>query len=163
MQGSDPNDSNSIDFSQLSKIRYSDRVLKSGLDDKEILKGLRVGIVDELNIAELDDRNRNVQSSVITMLKDRGAVIKRMSVPLLKYCLPMYYSIIPTEAATNLARFDGLKYGSQPPMAENEELTDYVTRVRSEGLGLNVKRRITLGNFLLSSRFEDYNEKIRDA
>ena len=163
MQGSDSNDSNAIDFSQLSKIRYPERVLKPGVDDPSILKGLRVGIVDELNIKELDSRNRNVQAIFIDMLKERGAVIKRISVPLLKYCLPMYYSIIPTEAATNLARFDGVKYGSQPAMSDGEELVDYITRVRSEAFGLNVKRRITLGNFLLSSRFEDYNEKIRDA
>ena len=68
--------------------------------------------MDEFNIAELDDRNRNVQALIIEMLKEKGAIIKRISVPLLKYCLPMYYTIIPTEAATNLARFDGIKYGA---------------------------------------------------
>lgn len=163
MQGADQNDSNSIDFSKLNKIRYPDRVLKPGVDAPDLLKGLRVGIVDEFNIKELDDRNRLVQSQFIDMLKDRGAIVKRMSVPLLKHCLPMYYSIIPSEAATNLSRFDGIKYGHQPEMAQDEELLEYITRVRSEALGINVKRRITLGNFLLSSKFEDFNEKIRAA
>lgn len=73
----------------------------------------------------------------------------------------MYYTIIPTEAATNLARFDGIKYGAQPPEKEGEEIMDYMVRVRSENFGLNVKRRCTLGNFLLSSKFEDYNDKVR--
>lgn len=117
--------------------------------------------MDEFNIAELDDRNRAVQQLFIDMLKDRGAIIKRFSVPLLKYCLPMYYTIIPSEAATNLARFDGVKYGAQPDYKEKEELFDYITRVRSENFGLNVKRRCTLGNFLLSSKFEDFNDKVR--
>ena len=97
------------------------------------------------------------------MLKDKGAIIKRMQVPLMKYCLPFYFTLIPSEAATNLSRFDGLKYGHQPEFEEGEDLFDYVTRVRSETLGLNVKRRCMLGNFLLSSKFERYNEKVRQA
>ena len=97
------------------------------------------------------------------MLKEKGAIIKRMQVPLMKYCLPFYFTLIPSEAATNLSRFDGLKYGHQPEFREGEDLFDYVTRVRSETLGLNVKRRVMLGNFLLSSKFEAYNEKVRQA
>ena len=97
------------------------------------------------------------------MLKDKGAIIKRMQVPLIKYGLPAYYTIIPAEAATNLARFDGLKYGAQPEFREGEDLFEYVTRVRSETFGLNVKRRAMLGNFLLSSKFDQFNEKVRQA
>jgi len=48
------------------------------------------------------------------MLQDRGAIIKRISVPLMKFCLPFYFTLVPSEAATNLSRFDGLKYGEQP-------------------------------------------------
>ena len=77
-----------------------------------------------------------------------------MSVPLMKYCLPFYFTLVPSEAATNLSRFDGLKYGRQPDFEPGEDLHDYMKRVRSEGLGLNVKRRVMLGNFLLSSKFE---------
>lgn len=97
------------------------------------------------------------------MLKDKGAVVKRISVPLMKYCLPFYYSLIPSEAATNLARYDGLKYGSQPEFEDDEDLLDYIERVRSRDFGLNVKRRIMLGNFLLSSKFEQFNERVRMA
>jgi len=95
------------------------------------------------------------------MLKDRGAIIKRISVPLMKYCLPFYYTLIPSEAATNLSRFDGIKYGEQPEFREGEDIFEYITRVRSDTFGLNVKRRVMLGNFLLSSKFEQYNEKVR--
>lgn len=95
------------------------------------------------------------------MLQDQGATIKRISVPLMKYCLPFYFTLVPAEAATNLARFDGLRYGAQPEFKENEEVLEYIMRVRSENLGLNVKRRCMLGNFLLSSKFEQYNERVR--
>ena len=97
------------------------------------------------------------------MLRAKGAIIKRMQVPLMKYCLPFYFTLIPSEAATNLQRFDGIKYGIQPDFKENEDLFEYITRVRSENFGINVKRRAMLGNFLLSSKFEKYNEKVRTA
>ncbi len=97
------------------------------------------------------------------MLQDRGAIIKRISVPLMKYCLPFYFTLVPSEAATNLSRFDGLKYGEQPDFKDGEDLMEYIERVRSATFGLNVKRRVMLGNFLLSSKFEKYNEKVRTA
>ena len=62
IQGVDQNDSNCIDFRNINKMRYSDRVLEAGLEAPGLLEGLRVGIMDEFNIAELDERNRNVQS-----------------------------------------------------------------------------------------------------
>jgi len=99
----------------------------------------------------------------VQMLKDRGAIIKRISVPLMKYCLPFYFTVVPSEAATNLSRFDGLKYGHQPEFLEGEDLMEYIERVRSDTLGLNVKRRVVLGNFLLSSKFADYSEKVKTA
>ena len=145
----------------MHRIRDIERIRNNEVDSPGLLEGLRVGIVDEFNIEELDDRNRNIQELVIQMLKDKGAIIKRMQVPLMKYCLPFYFTLIPSEAATNLSRFDGLKYGHQPEFREGEDLHEYVTRVRSETLGLNVKRRVMLGNFLLSSKFEQYNEKVR--
>ena len=81
----------------------------------------------------------------------------------MKYCLPFYFTLIPSEAASNLQRYDGLKYGAQPDFLEDEDLHDYITRVRSQEIGINVKRRAMLGNFLLSSKFEKYNEKVRIA
>jgi len=137
--------------------------MDSNVESPGILQGLRVGVLDEFHIDELDERNRRIQNMAVQMLQDQGAIIKRISVPLMKYCLPFYYTIVPSEAATNLSRFDGLRYGNQPDFAPNEEVLDYVMRVRSENLGLNVKRRCMLGNFLLSSKFEGYNERVRQA
>jgi aspartyl-tRNA(Asn)/glutamyl-tRNA(Gln) amidotransferase subunit A len=111
MQGYDHNDSNCVDFSRINKIRYRDRVLDNSLDSPGLLEGLRVGVLDEFAIEELDPRNRAIQTMAIEMLKDKGAIIKRISVPLMKYCLPFYFTLVPAEAATNLSRFDGLRYG----------------------------------------------------
>ena len=163
MQGPDQHDSHCIDPTKLYNIRDIRRITDNSVNSPGILDGLRVGVLDEFNIAELDGRNRDVQELVIGMLKDRGAIVKRMQVPLMKYCLPFYFTLIPSEAATNLSRFDGLKYGYQPDFEAGEDLHDYVTRVRSQTFGLNVKRRVMLGNFLLSSKFEKYNEKVRQA
>lgn len=74
--------------------------------------------------------------------------------------MPFHFTLCPAEAASNLARFDGIKYGQQPQFPDKDEdendLYSYIERARSEGFGLNVRRRILLGNFLLSSKFEDY-------
>ena len=163
MQGPDQHDSNCFDFKNLARIRDIERVTNNEIDSPGLLEGIRVGVLDEFNIEELDDRNRQIQELVLQQLKERGAIIKRISVPLMKYCLPFYFTLVPSEAATNLSRFDGLKYGSQPDFLPGEDLHDYMKRVRSAGLGLNVKRRVMLGNFLLSSKFEAYNEKVRTA
>lgn len=120
-------------------------------------------MLDEFNIEELDERNKNVQHEFLEVLRDRGCQIVRISVPIIKYMLPFYFTLIPAEAATNLSRFDGVKYGNQPEFLEGEELADYVSRVRTDAFGTNVKRRVILGNFLLSSRFEHFNEKVRQA
>ena len=111
MQGKDQHDSNSVDFTKVGIVRDMERLLNTDVDSPGILEGLRVGVLDEFNIEELDDRNRHVQELFIQMLQERGAIIKRMQVPLMKYCLPFYFTLIPSEAATNLQRFDGLKYG----------------------------------------------------
>ena len=78
MQGKDQHDSNSVDFKNLKLIRDPERVFNTDLNAPGILEGLRVGVLDEFNIEELDDRNRAVQELFIEMLKDKGAIIKRM-------------------------------------------------------------------------------------
>jgi len=155
IQGPCEHDSNSVDFTKIGKIRDMSRITDTSLIKPGMLNGLRVGVLDEFNISEMDPRNQKVQRQFIEMLKDRGAVIKRVSVPFMRYVLPFYFTLIPAEAATNLSRFDGLKYGAQPDFREGEDLREYVERVRSEGFGLNVKRRVMLGNYLLSDKAND--------
>jgi len=110
------------------------------------------GIIDEFDIQELDDENRNMLDEVVRKLKDRGATIKRCRMPMVKYGVPLYYTLLPIELASNLFRMDGVKYGNQLPWEDKESYQDYVARVRSKCLGLNAKRRSLLGTFLLSTR-----------
>ena len=110
--GGDINDSNCINFEDIRKVRYPERVFEKHLyDPKFSWKDVRVGVVDEFDIEECDKRNNRIQSLVVEILKDRGARIKRISIPLLKHLLPFYFTLAPAEAASNLSRYDGLKFG----------------------------------------------------
>ena len=171
MEGEDVNDSNCINFKGISKIRDSSRLSPS--DASTSLKGLKVGIVKEFDIEELDPRNREMQEELGKLFSDRGAQLVPVSMPLVMYALPFYFTLVPSEASSNLSRYDGLKYGYQLDFTnlqksggdpkKKQELFDYIERIKSEAFGINVKRRVILGNFLLSSRFEDFNEKVIEA
>ena len=82
----------------------------------------------------------------------------------MKYIYPIYFCVAAVEAASNLSRYDGIKYGNQFKHKEFEgDYKAYVKKIRSDYFGNNVKKRILVGNFLLSSRFEDFNSKISDS
>jgi aspartyl-tRNA(Asn)/glutamyl-tRNA(Gln) amidotransferase subunit A len=87
-------------------------------------------------------------------LRQAGHVVEPVAFPLLQYIVPAYYVLTTAEASSNLSRFDGLRFGHQSP-TENISLEDFYTRNRSEGFGYEVKRRIMLGNFVLSSGYYD--------
>lgn len=112
MEGEDVNDSNCINFHSINKIRDAKR-LSTSSQPPASLKGVRVGIVQEFDIEELDPRNRAMQNSLKKLLQDRGAELVQVSLPLVKYALPFYFTLVPSEASSNLARYDGLKYGHQ--------------------------------------------------
>ena len=102
------------------------------------------------------------------MLKDRGAEIVNTSIPMMLYSLPFHFTLMPAEASSNFARYDGLKYGLQSneknSLDSNTELFEYMKKVRSDGFGINVKRRLLVGNFLLSStRYDDFHQKVIEA
>lgn len=120
---------------------------------KNDVKGLKIGLPKEYFGAGIDE---NVKTSVINAVKElekAGAEIKEISLPSTDYALNSYYIISSAEASSNLARFDGVRYGFR---AENYDgLVDMYERTRSEGFGDEVKRRIMLGTFVLSSGFYD--------
>lgn len=128
------------------------------LDEKPVaeslepsMKGLRVGVPKEYFIDGMDPEVRARVEEAIKVFKDNGAEIIDISLPLSPYALPTYYIIQPAEASSNLARYDGLRYGTRAPGAlEGSYLT-----ARSEGFGLEVKRRIMLGSFILSAGYYD--------
>ena len=107
------------------------------------LKGIRVGIAKEFNISELPQERINEQLRIIEILKDQGAEVVEVSIPLLKQILPIYYTIIPAEAASNLSRYDGLKYGLQKQTISTDDkkidYEEYIRSIRTEGFGINGK------------------------
>lgn len=93
--------------------------------------------------------------------KKLGAVVETFPMPIVRYAIPAYYIIACAEACSNLSRYDGIKYGYKSPNAEN--LMETYIKSRSEGFGMEVKRRIMLGNFVLSSGYYDayYNKALK--
>lgn len=117
------------------------------------VKGLRIGIPAEYFGDGIDDEVKTAVMNAVKELENQGAVVKQISLPSTDYALSSYYIISSAEASSNLARFDGVKYGFR---AENYDgLIDMYEKTRSQGFGAEVKRRIMLGTFVLSSGFYD--------
>lgn len=117
------------------------------------VQGLCVGVPKEYFGDGIDDCVKEAVTAAIQLLQDNGAEIREISLPSTKYAINTYYIIASAEASSNLARFDGVKYGYRA--AEYDSLTDMYEKTRSEGFGDEVKRRIMLGTFVLSSGFYD--------
>lgn len=117
------------------------------------IKGLRVGIPKEYRLDGIPAEIDALWEQGIAWLKDAGAEIVDISLPHTKYALPTYYIIAPAEASSNLARYDGIRYGYR---TENpKDLQDLYARSRSEGFGDEVKRRIMIGTYVLSAGYYD--------
>ena len=96
------------------------------------------------------------------MLQDAGAEIVDISLPHTKYALPTYYVIAPAEASSNLARYDGVKYGHRAQMSQGDGIVEMYMKTRAEGFGDEVKRRVMIGTYVLSAGFYDaYYNKAR--
>ncbi|WP_019624899.1 Asp-tRNA(Asn)/Glu-tRNA(Gln) amidotransferase subunit GatA [Thioalkalivibrio thiocyanoxidans] len=123
----------------------------AGLDQD--LKGLRIGLPKEFFAEGLDEKVRGVIDAAVDVLKGRGAEIREVSLPNSHLSVPAYYVVAPAECSSNLARFDGVRYGHR---CENpEDLMDLYTRSRGEGFGDEVKRRIMVGTYVLSAGYYD--------
>jgi aspartyl-tRNA(Asn)/glutamyl-tRNA(Gln) amidotransferase subunit A len=119
----------------------------------EGLKGLRVGIPKEYFVKGLEPDVESSVLSAIDFFKERGAIVKSVSLPHTKYAVGTYYLIAPSEASSNLARFDGIRYGFKSKAAKN--LDEVYRMSRGEGFGPEVKRRIMLGTYALSAGYYD--------
>ncbi|MBD1872683.1 Asp-tRNA(Asn)/Glu-tRNA(Gln) amidotransferase subunit GatA [Nodosilinea sp. FACHB-131] len=141
--GHDPKDSTSLDV----KVPDYTQSLKTDL------KGRKVGIITETFAAEgIDPAVRTATEKAIQQLKELGAEIQEISCPRFPYGLPTYYIIAPSEASSNLARYDGVKYGVRN---NNDSLMSMYTKTRAEGFGTEVKRRIMIGTYALSAGYYD--------
>jgi aspartyl-tRNA(Asn)/glutamyl-tRNA(Gln) amidotransferase subunit A len=117
------------------------------------VKGLRVGVPDEYFGAGLDAEIERAVRAAIDVLRDLGATIERVSLPTTEYGVATYYIVAPAEASSNLARYDGVKYGLRAP--GGKDVVDMVSRTRARGFGAEVKRRIMLGTYALSTGYYD--------
>ena len=131
------------------------------LPEKTRLDGLRVGIPQAYFGDGLDEQVRARVMDAAHELEALGAALVAVDMPILRYAIPAYYILACAEASSNLSRYDGVKYGFRP--AHFEDLHDLYLTARSEGFGAEVKRRIMLGAFALSSGYYDayYNKALR--
>jgi len=116
------------------------------------IKGKKIGIPKEYRIDGIPDEISKLWDNGINMLKDAGAEIIDVSLPHTKYALPTYYVIAPAEASSNLARYDGVKYGLR---VEGDSLDETYENSRAAGFGDEVIRRIMIGTYALSSGYYD--------
>ena len=120
---------------------------------KECLKGLKIGVPKEYFIAGINEEVEKCIKHLLNILEKEGAEIIEISLPHTEYAVATYYIIAPAEASSNLARYDGVKFGYR---AENyEDLLDMYKKTRAEGFGDEVKRRIMIGTYALSSGYYD--------
>ena len=125
------------------------------------IRGMKIGIPKEYRIDGISEEISKLWDDGIAWLKDAGAEIVDISLPHTKYALPAYYIIAPAEASSNLARYDGVRYG-QRVTPENASLIDMYEATRAAGFGDEVKRRIMIGTYVLSAGFYDaYYNKAR--
>ena len=143
----DEKDSTSVDF---KRNEYSKELTKN-------IKGKKIGIPKEYRVDGMPKEIEDLWTKGIEYAKDCGAVIVEISLPHTNYALPTYYIVAPAEASSNLARYDGVKYGFR---SKGENLIDMYEKTRSEGFGAEVQRRIMIGTYVLSSGYYDaYNLK----
>ncbi len=116
-------------------------------------KSLRVGVIKETMTDDVDQDVRTCVQAYITRLQDAGHRVEEVSLPMMKYALAMYYIIVPAEISSNLARYDGIRYGHRAEAVRT--LAELYGRSRDEGFVTENKRRIMIGSYVLSSGFFD--------
>ncbi len=140
--GHDPKDSTSVPFVKPDYTQFLENNVKS----------LKIGMPKEFFALGLQPEVESVIRKAIQTLEELGAEVEECSLPHMEYAMPTYYIIAPAECSSNLARYDGVRYGYR---AEADDMTDMFKNTRAEGFGQEVKRRIMLGTYALSSGYYD--------
>ena len=141
----------SYDKKDSTSVKRDDYHFTEALVDD--VKGLKIGIPKDYFKEGIDEDVKNAVLSAAKTLEEKGAIVEEFDLGLVEYAIPAYYVIACAEASSNLARFDGVKYGYRTK--EYEGLHNMYKKTRSEGFGAEVKRRIMLGSFVLSSGYYD--------
>ena len=153
MAGHDPKDSTS------AKLAVPD--FEAALTGD--VRGKKIGIPKEYRMDGMPDEIETLWTEGIAMMRDAGAEIVDISLPHTKYALPAYYVIAPAEASSNLARYDGVRYGHRATLSQGDGITEMYEKTRAEGFGPEVQRRVMIGTYVLSAGFYDayYNRARR--
>ena len=125
------------------------------------VKGMKIGLPEEYFGEGIEKDVKDVVMQAVKFYEDHGATVETFPMPIVDYAIPTYYIIACAEACSNLSRYDGIKYGYRPEGVD--DLMELYIRSRSEGFGMEVKRRIMLGDFVLSSGYYDayYNKALQ--
>ena len=145
MCGHDPKDSTSADI----PVPDFEAALTGDI------RGKVIGIPKEYRMDGMPEEIEALWARGIEMLRDAGAEVRDISLPHTKYALPAYYVIAPAEASSNLARYDGVRYGHRAKLAQGDGITEMYEKTRAEGFGPEVQRRIMVGTYVLSAGFYD--------
>ena len=145
MMGHDPKDSTSADL----PVPDFEAMLTGDI------RGRVIGIPREYRMDGMPAEIEALWARGREMLADAGAVIRDISLPHTKYALPTYYVIAPAEASSNLARYDGVRYGYRAKMAPGDGITEMYEKTRAEGFGAEVRRRVMVGTYVLSAGYYD--------
>jgi aspartyl-tRNA(Asn)/glutamyl-tRNA(Gln) amidotransferase subunit A len=153
MCGHDPKDSTSADLA----VPDFEACLTGNI------KGKKIAIPKEYRMDGMPDEIEKLWAEGTAMLRDAGAEILDVSLPHTKYALPAYYVIAPAEASSNLARYDGVRFGRRASIEVGDGITEMYEKTRAEGFGAEVQRRIMIGTYVLSAGFYDayYNRARR--
>lgn len=144
ISGYDPKDSTSF---KINKTNFSD-LIKEKLD----VSSITIGIPEEYFTDDIQKEILTSIEEIVKELSNRGVKLKKISLPRTKYAIPTYYIVAPAEASSNLARFDGIRYGFR---ADAKSLKEIYYSTKTIGFGKEVKRRIMLGNYVLSAGYYD--------
>jgi len=142
MAGHDPKDTTSVDL----PVPDFEAVVEHGV------KGLKIGIPKEYRRDGMPAEIENLWAQGIAWMKDAGAAVVDISLPHTRYALPAYYIVAPAEASSNLARYDGVRYGLR---VNGKDIIGMYEATRAEGFGTEVKRRILIGTYVLSAGYYD--------
>ena len=145
MSGHDPKDSTSADI----PVPDFEAALTGDI------RGKVIGIPREYRMDGMPAEIEALWARGIEMMKDAGAEVRDISLPYTKYALPAYYVIAPAEASSNLARYDGVRYGHRAKLSAGDGVTEMYEKTRAEGFGPEVQRRIMVGTYVLSAGFYD--------
>lgn len=153
MCGYDPKDSTSADLA----VPNFEAMMTGDI------RGKKIGLPKEYRMDGMPEEIEKLWANGADMLRDAGAEIVDISLPHTKYALPAYYVIAPAEASSNLARYDGVRYGHRAKLDAGDGITEMYEKTRAEGFGPEVQRRVMIGTYVLSAGFYDayYNRARR--